>query len=51
MKLLAALLLTAAVAIPAFRLPDKADLAAWAEAQARAQVGSQLIADNMHRMK
>lgn len=51
MKLIAALLLTAAVALPALRLPAKADFAAYAEAQAKAQIGAQLVADNLHRMQ
>lgn len=32
-------------------VPSKADLAQWAETQARAQVASQMVADNLHRMK
>lgn len=32
-------------------LPAQADLAHWADAQARAQIASQLVADNMHYMK
>ena len=32
-------------------MPARADFAAWAEAQARAAVAAQMVADNMHRMK
>jgi hypothetical protein len=51
MKLLAGLLLTAAIALPTLRTARQVDFAAFAEAQARAQVGSHLVAENMHRMK
>lgn len=32
-------------------VPSRADMAHWAETRARAQVASQMVADNLHRMR
>lgn len=51
MKTAVAFLLAAVIALPVLHMPTKADFAAYAEAQAKARIGAQIIADNMHRMQ
>jgi hypothetical protein len=51
MKTFLGLVLAAVIALPVMHFPSKADLAAYAEAQATAQIGAQIVADNLHRMQ
>ena len=51
MKSLFGLAALALVIVGYVQAPAQADMASWAEAQARAQLASQMVADNMSRMQ